>query len=753
MIKKLFSVLCALALFAPMGRAQVLLEVTTNASDNSAGSLGAILNAPPANGLVIFSPFLSPVIAPTTLFNVAVPISLNGNQLTINFNGANGMTVNGGGVLGINGITASGITVTGGGTLSTSYSSISGLTLTGGTFQTQDNSFTAGAIISGAGLGTNNIDVFGNNPTMSGIAGGGDLTVIDSSLLGNGILTLNGVNTFTGATFVKSGTLQLGINSALVATGNLTTAAAGTFDLNGFTQTLGAVTNAGTVKTGFGSLTAASYAGGGTLSVGLKSGLTNLVVTGAATLGGPLVVTGHPSVGLYTVVNAGTLAGQFSAITVPFGVAETIAYLPGLNGTAIIDILSDTPFTIAGQSSNQAAIGAALNAALTSGSSTGELASILNQMSSLTPAQTNAVLDQIGPVSYAALSGMSFAGSGVQSAAVNQRLAGLQANRASGDGARLASFNVSGGSSYPGTLVAELPGDATAAYMGDRDRLFDPGSPWGIFVSGLGTFNRLYSINGASGAQPGYSDTATGATLGVDYRFNEHFAAGVSGGYVNSFAKIDSNGGTVYGQSARLGVYGTVYNDEFHANLSLGGAHDFYTTSRNITALARTATASPAGSEFNLDALAGWDVKTAYAVVSPFLGLAYDRLMLGSFTEDGAGALNLAMAAQTAESLRSTLGVKLSRKFKPDWCDLTPYASAGWQHELDNQSRALTASLAGGTGSFTVNTADVSREAALLGAGLDMDWTPGFSMRFGYQSTLRTDFSAKTVNGSMRWRF
>ncbi len=108
--------------------------------------------------------------------------------------------------------------------------------------------------------------------------------------------------------------------------------------------------------------------------------------------------------------------------------------------------------------------------------------------------------------------------------------------------------------------------------------------------------------------------------------------------------------------------------------------------------------------------------------------------MLGSFTESGAGALDLALAPQTAESLRSTLGVKVSREFKPDWCDLTPYASLGWRHEFENQSRALSASLAdGGSGAFTVMTADVSREAAQLGAGLNMDWTcPASLMRFGY---------------------
>ena len=747
--KKLFAIACALAFLAPQGHA-ALFEVTTNAADNSAGSLGAALTAAAGpSDLVFFSPFLpSSLVAPTGPYTSGNVLALDGNQATtVNFTG--GMIVTGG-VLSVNGLTASGITVNPGGTLSTTYSTINGLTLAGGTYQTLDNSVTSGIAITGGAT----IDTAGSNPTMSGITGSGGLNVKDSSGGGTGILTLNllgGANTYTGTTQINSGTLQLGAVNALPAGALNTTAVGATFDLNGFAQTLGAVNNVGTVKIGFAALTAASYSGTGTLSVGLKPGLTNLTVTGNATLtGGTLSVIGHPAPGAYTVVNAGTLTGQFVAINVPNGVTDSFSY----SGTSLLlNILSDTPFTISGQSANQASIGAALNVA--NFTANGDLASVIAQLNALPQAQVNAALDQIGPVSYAALTGMSSAASGVQAAAVAQRLTGLQAGRDSGDGARFASFKVNGGTSYPGVLVADLPGDSGAGYAGDKDRRYDSGSPWGFFVSGLGTFDRLNSISGNSGSQPGYSVTATGETLGTDYRFNEHFAAGVTGGYVNSYAKIAANGGTIYGQSARLGVYGTVYNDEFHGNLFIGGAHDFYAASRNINAFSRTATASPSGSEFNLNATAGWDKKTALAVVSPFIGLAYDRAMLGSFSEGGAGDLDLAVAGQTAESLRSTLGVKVSRQFKvPDWFDFTPYASAGWQHELENQSRALAAQLgSGGTPTFTVMTADVSREAALLGVGADLDWTPGFSTRLAYASTLSSDYSSKTFSGSLRWRF
>jgi uncharacterized protein with beta-barrel porin domain len=752
--KRLFAVLCALAFAASSGRAQTFVAVSNSNPDTSAGSLGAALASPAANSIIIFEPYIPPVITQNTPYNsVGTLLTLDANQVTVNFQGTNGLNITAGGFVNFNGLTASGITVNTGGTLSTQYSSISGLTLNGGTFQTRDNSVTTGITLVGAGSGFNILDPAGNNPTMSGITGAGDLTVNDS--VGGGIVTLVGGNNYSGNTFITAGTLQLGVNSALTGATALTTmntSGTGVFDLNGFTQTLATVNNFGTVKTGIGTLTATTYNGGGTLSVGLLPGqLANLNVTGTAALNsGPLSVTGHPALGVYTIVTAGTLTGTFTQGTLPFGVTDTFSCNDSA-GTCLIDILSDSPFTFAGQSANQAAIGNALN--LASYSATGDLLGVINQLGAMTPAQANAAMDQIGPISFAALSGMSFAAAGVQSAAVAQRMTGLQAGGASPDGSRYASFNVQGQSSYPGTLVAELPGDTGAAYS-DKDRLFDPNSRWGVFAAGLGTFDHQDGINGNSGFQPGYSLTATGETVGADYRFNDHFAAGVAGGYVNGFSVLGSGGGTIYGQSARLGVYGTAYNGPFHANLYLGGAHDFFDTSRNISAFSRVATASPSGQEFNMAATTGWDAKTAHGVVSPFLGLAYDRMMLGSFTEGGAGALDLAMDGQTAQSLRSVLGTKISRQFKPAWVDLTPYASIGWQHEFENQSRPLSAQLASaGSGTFTVMTADIARESALLGAGLNMDWTPGFSSRLAYESTLNFDFHANTFSGSVRWRF
>ncbi|HEX4048462.1 MAG TPA: hypothetical protein VH309_11535, partial [Elusimicrobiota bacterium] len=367
----LLAVLCALALIVPPARAS-LYEVMNTNSDATAGSgsLGGYLTtvqSEPAGSAdsIFFEPYLSPTISPinaVTLMNND-SLTINGNTgTTINFT-PGGMTVTGA-TLYLNGLTASGLTVDTNGILSTSYSTINGLTLqNGGIYQTRDNSFTSGLTLAGTG-GT--VDTFGSNPTMSGLLGSADLTVTDTSSGKGGILTLIGASpSFAGNTIVNAGTLQLGVASALPQTGNLTTTGTGIFDLNGFTQTLTTVNNAaGTIKTGSGILNATTYNGGGTLSVALQGGVTNLHITGTAALNsGTLAVTGHPALGLYTVVSAGTLTGTFASSALPYGITDSLTCTDGLSGACLIDILSDSPFTFAGQSSNQAAIGNALNVA------------------------------------------------------------------------------------------------------------------------------------------------------------------------------------------------------------------------------------------------------------------------------------------------------------------------------------------------------------------------------------------------------
>jgi autotransporter-associated beta strand protein len=273
-----------------------------------------------------------------------------------------------------------GLTVSaGGGGLDTATA---GGTLTIGT----GNVATAGAFTVGGA---------GNTAITSAITGTGSL-----NKTGTGTLTLSGVNTYSGVTTIKNGTVALGINdTGLKSTTTLTLGDAaastnGVLKLNGYTQTLAGLLTAGNgtgnrvvggsaalstltlnnsgansfagilggtggnennlalVKTGAGVLTlsgANTYLGGTTISAGTLavSAANNLGATsGALSLGaGTLQVTTS-----LTSARAITLTDTASAISVSSGVIYTNS--GALTGTGALNLTAPGTLLVSGAANN-----------------------------------------------------------------------------------------------------------------------------------------------------------------------------------------------------------------------------------------------------------------------------------------------------------------------------------------------------------------------------------------------------------------
>jgi outer membrane autotransporter protein len=160
------------------------------------------------------------------------------------------------------------------------------------------------------------------------------------------------------------------------------------------------------------------------------------------------------------------------------------------------------------------------------------------------------------------------------------------------------------------------------------------------------------------------------------------------------------------------------------------------------------------GGEVNLDLGAGYDLKTTLlGTLSPFAGLSYDRMMIGGFTEDGAGALNLSVSRQTAQSLRSRVGVKVSERFDAGAYSFSPYASLGWRHELLSQSRAIEAQLSGSGSVFSVKTGDYARDGTMLGGGFAIERGRRLALKFDYAGDFRSHFMDNVFNLGVRLKF
>lgn len=134
---------------------------------------------------------------------------------------------------------------------------------------------------------------------------------------GAGKLTLSGANTYAGGTAVQAGTLTAGASQVL-GTGPLNVSSGATLDLNGYAQSVAALTGAGDVRLGSATLALGS-GNSSTLFSGAVSGAGGLRKqgTGALTLSGISTYTGTTQIDAGSLVVNGSIAN--SAVTVGSG--------------------------------------------------------------------------------------------------------------------------------------------------------------------------------------------------------------------------------------------------------------------------------------------------------------------------------------------------------------------------------------------------------------------------------------------------
>jgi fibronectin-binding autotransporter adhesin len=238
------------------------------------------------------------------------------------------LTKDGAGTVVLSGVnTYAGGTIINGGTLSISQvanlgATTGGLTINAGTLEISTGFSTGRAISLGDATSTFQIDPSQTYTVTSAIAGSGSL-----NKTGTGTMVLSGGNSYTGATNVSAGTLQISAIERIANTSDLNVSG-GTFDVQTFSETVRNVTlSSGSITgTGTGTLIGSTYAvQSGTASAILagtgatmtKTTAGTVTLTGANTFTGATTVSG----GTLTLSNPSTVGalGSTSSVTVNAG--------------------------------------------------------------------------------------------------------------------------------------------------------------------------------------------------------------------------------------------------------------------------------------------------------------------------------------------------------------------------------------------------------------------------------------------------
>ncbi len=553
---------------------------------------------------------------------------------------------------------------------------------------------------------------------------------------GGGTVVLSGVNTYTSSTTVTGGTLR--VDGSIAASSALTVGADGAFFGTGtlpVTVVDGYIASATpgstlTVNTGYTQTAGSTY--GVAATAGGVSDRIN--VNGPAALAGTVAVS--PAAGAYgngktfTILTASSITGSYD------GATSTYAFLqPTLSYGASNVLLTLTPggFSHAAVTPNQMAVANVLDDSVATAS--GDFLNVIDAFALMTPDQAKAA--------FQAISGQNYAG--FSSAAMQ------------GTQLFMNSFQIQAGGGAGSSNSAGLPGGSTymALKADDCDNACDVEPLWGAWGGGTAAFGTVAGNTNSNGL----TYNLGGFIAGLDRKFVPGFRAGIATGF--NAATLYTNGmpGTGWSNTVQVALYGEYLTGPVYLDALAGYGHSDNRMNRPITLPglpSRLAQGSTTANTFFGQIETGYKIPVAPrfgGFVTPFARLQASTSTQAGFSETGADSLNLTVAQQTTNSLRTVLGAQIGAGIDAPWREkLDLVFRLGWSHEFADTTRPVTAAFAGAPAlSFTTFGASAPRDGVVLGLGANTAIAERTSLYLRYDGDLAGGNTNHVLNAGIRY--
>jgi outer membrane autotransporter protein len=623
----------------------------------------------------------------------------------------------------------------------------SGVAFDGGTLRTIANTTFDHATLFNTGM---IVDSDGFTSTITGsLNGPGGLTKI-----GAGTIILANTNIYSGTTTVNAGSLLV---DGSIASPNTDVNSGGL--LGGVGTIFGNVVNAGIVSPGDSPGTLTINQNYAQLSTGVLrievAGLAAaqhdlLAVGGSASLNGTLQVLRLnnflPTIGdrVTIITDAGGHTRTFTTVTGDFnGVLRPVPQYDEANDVYLLFQLFS--FNVGGLTPNQKSVARNLDVAANDLAA----APLINFLALEALGNLPHDYDLIAPEELASIYEIGFSQAVVQNNNLQRRMDDIRAG-SNGFCANGFTPQVSGKD-----YTKESDGKVSLPDKNTHD-IYTPSADnrWGVFVTGSGDF---VTVSNDDLNARGYDITTGNFTVGADYRLCDHFAIGIDAGYSRSTADLVDNG-RVDVDGGKIGAYATVFGkglfgSKFYVDGGVGGGLNSYDTRR--TGLQDVFVRGDTdGTEFNAMISYGSDWTFGCFNVGTWSTVQYTNVSIDQFTETGSLA-PLEIQDQDENSFRATTGVHASYDIKAGHFLFRPEVRVAYQHEYCDSAYQVDSRLASGAGDiFRVRGPNIGRDAALVGAGMSMQWNNRLSTYVYYDGVLgRNNYDNNAISGGFRIGF
>jgi outer membrane autotransporter protein len=282
------------------------------------------------------------------------------------------------------------------------------------------------------------------------------------------------------------------------------------------------------------------------------------------------------------------------------------------------------------------------------------------QMNNTTANQV-AAMDELVADDFAVARTQTLLFANTQYAGVMDRLLAL---RGGAKGLSLAGLNIMvDGSPVP---LAQLQ-DMVKGLLGGGASADEPGGllndKWGLWARG----NYSMGEKDRDTRSPGFDADQWAMVGGVDYRYSDTLVGGVSLAYGESSIDIDAGGGGLTTDTYAVSLYGSTYvAKQYYFDAIINVANADYGADRNIAYVDGAglvdldARGDTSGMTYSAGISGGRDFLYGGFTLSPTLGFFYIDSTIDSFTERGAGGLNLIYDEQSFQSFTGNLGFRVT---------------------------------------------------------------------------------------------
>ncbi|WP_431099055.1 autotransporter outer membrane beta-barrel domain-containing protein [Polaromonas aquatica] len=529
------------------------------------------------------------------------------------------------------------------------------------------------------------------NGTFAGVISGTG-NVVKS---GTGNVSFSGTNTYNGPTIVTGGTLSVNgslTNSTVQVMNGGTLGGTGSVR-NTTIQSGGALAPGNSIGTltVVGNLT---FNAGSNYSVEVDSAGSNdrTNATGTLTINGGTVNvlasagTYSPST-QYTILNAtGGRTGVFNGVNTNLAfLTPSLTYDP--NNVYLTLARNSTGYNnLPGMTPNQQSASNALQDA--SGGASGDMSTVLSAINSLSAPQALAAFDAIGGANLVALrrAGPSFA------AAFGEQLQ-TRVGR-SNQGSVCGSDDIAGREALRALFPATEDG-------------------CGFWLRGYGGYQTTDSDGNAMASRL----NSTGLSAGYDAEMGQGWLLGGAVTVGTSRVSFDSSD-QGRARSTALAMYAAYADGAWRLNGLTSVAFHSNHMDRGIVVgpISRVASSNFSSSTATAYGELTYDLDMTGWTLQPMAALAFSRNQTNGFAEQGAGALNLQVAAQTVYSTKSLVGLKAG--FDIGRLRIEPRLV--WAHEFGQYNTPMTAQLQGAGTPYQFQIAGVALNAntVVLGVGV-----------------------------------